>query len=235
MLEEAGKIRLERFLKNQPATTVLALEQRMQAAVSVDGKTRFLAGRMDRVDRREGNIIILDYKTGKVHRPDLAVWEDEDLWQRLRNWQGEDDDTLERLAQAMPSVQLPAYLYVYSRTALSGITLPGASLSGITLSGASLSDNTLSGSPHPADVSPAIQTGYGEPAHDAGWVELRNEGKELFLLGPRMEDDTRETIIHTRIPQLMEFLFRHMEHAPAYRPIRGKHCQWCACANCCSV
>lgn len=235
MLEEAGKIRLERFLKNQPATTVLALEQRMQAAVSVDGKTRFLAGRMDRVDRREGNIIILDYKTGKVHRPDLAVWEDEDLWQRLRNWQGEDDDTLERLAQAMPSVQLPAYLYVYSRTALPGITLPGITLSGITLSGASLSGSTQPGSTQPADASPPIQTGYGEPAHDAGWVELRSEGKELFLLGPKMEDDTRETIIHTRIPQLMEFLFRHMEHAPAYRPIRGKHCQWCACANCCSV
>ncbi|GFM35675.1 PD-(D/E)XK nuclease family protein [Desulfovibrio psychrotolerans] len=220
MLEEAGKIRLERFLKNQPATTVLALEQRMQAAVSVNGNTRFLAGRMDRVDSRDGNIIILDYKTGKVHRPHLAVWDDEDLWKRLRNWQGADDDTLERLAQAMPSVQLPAYLHVYSRTGMSGTSLPGIDQSGITQSG---------------NVSSGIQTGSGDPVHDAGWVELRNEGKELFLLGTQMDDDTRETIIHTRIPQLMEFLFRHMEQAPVYRPIRGKHCQWCACANCCSV
>lgn len=196
MLEAAGRQRLASFLENQPETVVEALEQRYQATVDVDGKTRLLAGRVDRVDVRDGRTFILDYKTGKVNRPNPAIWEDEALWCRLRDWSNEDDDTLSLLAESLHSVQLPAYLYLYPR---------------------------------------AVQSGSPLPVADAGWVELRNTGREVFLLGEGTSDEIRDTIINVQIPLLITFLFRHLENAPVYRPRRGKHCDWCTCANCCSV
>lgn len=196
MLEAAGRKRLASFIDNQPETHIAALEQRFQAEIAVDGRTRLIAGRMDRVDEREGQTVILDYKTGKVSRPNPGIWEDDTLWSRLRCWQGEDDDTLALLAQKLPSVQLPAYLYIYPR---------------------------------------GVRQGAPLPVGDAGWVELRNNGKEVLLLGTGTEDDMRETVINEQIPLLMEFLFRHMETVPSYRPNRGRHCDWCPCANCCSV
>ncbi|UZP68042.1 PD-(D/E)XK nuclease family protein [Desulfovibrio mangrovi] len=196
MLEAAGRKRLASFIDHQPETWVVALEQRYEAEVAVDGKTRRLAGRMDRVDEREGQTVILDYKTGKVSRPNPDIWGDDMLWSRLRCWQGEDDDTLALLAGKLPSVQLPAYLYIYPR---------------------------------------GVRQGAPLPVGDAGWVELRSNGKEVLLFGPGTEEDVREAVIGQQIPLLMEFLFRHMETVPFYRPNRGKHCAWCTCANCCSV
>ncbi len=205
MLHAAGRHHLKTFLTEQPSTTVLALEHQLRATVETPNGPRHLTGRIDRMDQRDNGILILDYKTGRVNRPNPQLWDDASLWQRVRNWQGEDDDTLSLLADTLHSVQLPVYLYLH----------------------------THSDQAHQ-------QTTTSLP--DAGWVELRGGGKEILLLGSANGADEdadaaarRATIIHEHIPLLVAFLFRHMETVPVYRPRRGPHCEWCSCANCCSM
>lgn len=191
MLETAGKERLTRFLKNQPETTIVSLEQQFHATVPVEGHSRFLAGRIDRIDEREGETIILDYKTGTVKSPVKDVWDNDTLWEKMATWK-DDTSTLPAVAEAMRSVQLPAYLYIYPHATSSDV-------------------------------------------FDAGWVELRDSGKEILLLGKSIDEETRETIITTQIPQLINFLFRHLENSSVFLPQPGHHCTWCTCRNCCSV
>lgn len=205
MLETAGPERLRRFLARQPdRTVVLHLEEAFTADVEVDGRTRRLGGRLDRVDRRGEGAVVLDYKTGSLRtvRPD--VWEDHGLWERVRTWEpaadrpltgqdeGSREDLLDELARRMPSVQLPCYIHLYGQAT-------------------------------------------GEDVHDAAWVELRDSGDERPLFGDGCDDAVRDEAISRHIPDLMRFLLRHMELAPAFVPRHGRHCDWCSCRKLCRV
>lgn len=199
MLEAAGKLRLAQFLQHQPETRIVSLEQACNAPVRLmDGSEApyRIAGRIDRVDERPEGIVILDYKTGSVNRPAPDVWEDDGFWHTLADWNGQDDDTLHDVAEALHSVQLPAYLYMYANSGVAGRT-----------------------------TAPA----------DAGWVELKRGGHETFLFGKETPPEVRADLLQQHIPLLISFLFNHMRTAPAFRPRRGRHCDWCTCANCCSV
>ena len=117
-LAETGRRRLTAFLEKQEPAVLLGLERSLDIAIQADGLSIPLKGTLDRVERRDGGVVILDYKTGGGKAPKPALWRDEDLWARLREYQGEADDPLlmRDVRDGVVSVQLPAYLHLFSRS-----------------------------------------------------------------------------------------------------------------------
>lgn len=191
MLETAGKERLRRFLSNQPRAKIDALEKRLIKTIDVDGKERSIAGIADRIDIRDNTRVILDYKTGNIHKPDNGLWNDEFLLAQLRTWDGDINDPLEQLSEKISNLQLPAYLYMMHNPQLSSTC-------------------------------------------DAGWVELKKDGKE-HLFFEKIDDELHDEIITEHIPLILQFMLRHIEKSPIIRPRKGRHCQWCTCTAGCSV
>lgn len=116
MLEAAGPLRLKSFLAAQPDDFLLVqVEARHAAPLKAAGRSHVLYGVLDRVDKRPEGEIILDYKTGRHPQVPAAFWRGDDLWERLDAWTPGAPDPLPELADALPSIQLPCYLYIYSR------------------------------------------------------------------------------------------------------------------------
>lgn len=114
MLEAAGPSRLRVFAAHQPEVLeVLALEQKLSAAIE-DGERHFcLEGKIDRLDNRASGMVVLDYKSGStVRQPHPSFWENETLWIAMEHWRAGQDDPLLELSQVLPSVQLPVYVYL---------------------------------------------------------------------------------------------------------------------------
>jgi len=80
-----------------------------------------LRGTLDRLDLREGGLVVLDYKTGQsLPRPRSGVWRDEALWARLTAWDPAKDagtGVLEELEDNLRGVQLPLYLWLAGQNA----------------------------------------------------------------------------------------------------------------------
>ena len=114
MLEAAGPARLRAFAAAQPEVLELLQLEHNVSAVFQEGKRRFtLEGKIDRLDRREQGLVILDYKSGSTSRqPHASFWSDESLWDAMTEWRPGKVDPLPDLARALPSIQLPAYLYM---------------------------------------------------------------------------------------------------------------------------
>ncbi len=114
MLEAAGPARLRAFAAAQPEVLELLQLEHNVSAVFQEGKRRFtLEGKIDRLDRREQGLVILDYKSGSTSRqPHASFWSDESLWDAMMEWRPGKADPLPDLARALPSIQLPAYLYM---------------------------------------------------------------------------------------------------------------------------
>lgn len=125
MLSVAGPERLVRFLRHQPEhTEILHLETRFETELTVRGRKRHLTGFLDRVDNRDGEAVILDYKTGRLKSWRTSTLTDENMWTALADavCEGADSariidpeqDLLPELAEKVPSLQLPCYLYLYA-------------------------------------------------------------------------------------------------------------------------
>jgi len=116
-LMEAGRYRLERFVAAQQPATLLGLEHPLETTLTVDGLTIPFKGRIDRVERREQGVIILDYKTGGALLPKTRFWQDMEFQDRLAGFmEGDmDADLLTDMADGVRSVQLPAYLHLYAQ------------------------------------------------------------------------------------------------------------------------
>jgi ATP-dependent helicase/nuclease subunit B len=115
MLRTAAPLRLHSFLQHQPALThILALEQAYTAPLTVQGHSFTLYGVLDRMDIRNGQAHILDYKTGAIKATHSAVWSDPLLQQRIaalsHDEKEPDAEDLQMLSALMPSVQLPCYI-----------------------------------------------------------------------------------------------------------------------------
>ena len=114
MLESAVPFRLQRFLAAQPELVrILALEQKIQVSLSLGGKRYTFTGQIDRLDRRDGRLHILDYKTGHIPRLDGSLWTDTEFFNRIAS--GLEDlqaipPLFEELRQRLPSLQLPCYI-----------------------------------------------------------------------------------------------------------------------------
>jgi ATP-dependent helicase/nuclease subunit B len=66
-LESAVNHRLRSYLRSLPETTrIEGLEQRHKASIATSLGDLGLTGKVDRIDLRDGRLVILDYKTGKV-------------------------------------------------------------------------------------------------------------------------------------------------------------------------
>ena len=124
MLEEAAPSILAALLEKHAGRVPLHLEESFSAPIMVDGETRTLAGVIDRVDDDNGLLRVLDYKTGFVPLIDRDVWRDDAFWRTLEDWRpgppdrepDREKDALALLARRFSSVQLPAYMYMYSRS-----------------------------------------------------------------------------------------------------------------------
>lgn len=126
-LAKAGRLRLADFLDGLPAARLLDLEGDHAASLPVSWPglpalpVLRLSGRLDRVDERDGRILVLDYKTGRgrAARPDPDLWTDRGFWDRLDGWspgRQADAPLLPELADRLKSVQLPLYLHLCART-----------------------------------------------------------------------------------------------------------------------
>ena len=224
MLQSAASIRLHAFLEAQIqlAPMPLAVEHFLEVPFYpvaeiggiitaqeprlYGGQALRLTGKLDRIDMREKGLVILDYKTGSIPRPDHGVWHNTALWQHMATWQPStpqhDAMALERVAAALPRVQLPFYLHLCSVARQTGqLTLV------------------------PEHV----------PLWDAAFVGLADFGEEHPLFAPYAEPETRLHAIHTQIPLLVSFLIRHMAESSVYFPRQGEHCLWCSCKKTCMI
>jgi hypothetical protein len=86
-LRAVGRERLRRFLASSPETTIVLLEQPVEAPLAVDGLGVRLGGVLDRVDQRPEGAVVLDYKTGSLAPPPLKAWSNDALWERVEAWE----------------------------------------------------------------------------------------------------------------------------------------------------
>ncbi len=116
MLQRTGRHRLSAFVAAMVPTTPLELETRLETPFSLGGETYKLRGDVDRVDRREDGLWVLDYKTGGQRKPKPKFWDDETLWDWIECQNpAEDTSLLPKLAASLESIQLPLYLYLYKQ------------------------------------------------------------------------------------------------------------------------
>lgn len=120
MFSMAAPRRLEGYLRHQPEATILELEYPLTQTLRCNGRDYTFRGRLDRLDKREHGLCIVDYKTGIINSPAGDLWDDEALFQRMarvhddrlspeerRELAGEAFDLL---AEKLRMIQLPAYL-----------------------------------------------------------------------------------------------------------------------------
>lgn len=125
MLEQIGERQLKRYLENQKKATIIReLEKPVSAQLEFNGQKYLFEGRIDRLDEREGQAIILDYKSGKnVPTPVDGFWAKQSLFDRLEQYvrdndqfDSKGDELLAELLANLSSVQLPLYLLMLEAT-----------------------------------------------------------------------------------------------------------------------
>ena len=216
MLEEATPVRLQRFLDNQPpSTTIIVLEEQLDAKLSLAGGEYSFTGIMDRIDLRDGFVHILDYKTGSLKKHDGSLWGDILFFRRVENL-----FTALRLIQAngeSADGQLPAII-------------DGQLLEDME----TLFDDMRPRLPSlqlPCYVSMAAGSKLG-PVGDAALVELRDAGKEYPLFGGLVDEDLANAIIYCHTA--LSLVLLHMNNAPAFVARPDRHCDWCPYASLCA-
>lgn len=65
-----------------------------------------------------------------------------------------------------------------------------------------------------------------QPANTA-WIELRDKGEEKPFFGARTPQDQRLEAIRRAVPEVVEFLIRHMLTAKHLAAAPGPYCRWC--------
>ncbi len=119
-LARAGQNRLSLFLKNLKPTIIVELESDSKAIMNLDDFPVSVHGRIDRVDRRAGERHVLDYKTGRLHLPKKAFWNDESIWAPIMDdpqaMYFDGVPLFEKIKSEADSLQLPLYLIMDHHT-----------------------------------------------------------------------------------------------------------------------
>ncbi|WP_165077501.1 MULTISPECIES: PD-(D/E)XK nuclease family protein [unclassified Desulfovibrio] len=205
MLEASVPVRMRKFLEHQPGETqIVALERRIDADLSLAGRPYAFTGIIDRLDRRDGLLHVLDYKTGGIKRHAPGLWTDSPFFARaaelcamVDSAGGEPDaetmagldGAFEALRERLPSMQLPAYVAL-------------------------------------------LEAREGDAVGDAALVELRFQGKEHSLFGPLLDDELACARADCKLA--LALLLRHMEYAPRFDARPDAHCTWCPYAPLCA-
>ncbi|NCB22405.1 MAG: PD-(D/E)XK nuclease family protein [Deltaproteobacteria bacterium] len=216
MLEEATPVRLQRFLDNQPpSTTIIVLEEQLDAKLSLAGGEYSFTGIMDRIDLRDGFVHILDYKTGNLKKHDGSLWGDilffrrvENLFAALRLIEANGESTGVQLPEIIDGQLLEdmEILFDELRPRLPSLQLP-------------------------CYVSMAAGSKLG-PVGDAALVELRDAGKEYPLFGGLVDEDLATAIIYCH--SALSLVLLHMNNTPAFVARPDRHCDWCPYASLCA-
>ncbi len=116
MLLKSVKFRLSKYIENHPVETrLLFLEKEFKRKITiVDIKDIELCGKIDRIDLRDNNYIILDYKTGytnkvnidKALKLDVRIYKEKNIF---------DYEVLKEIATKLPDFQLPMYVYLFAK------------------------------------------------------------------------------------------------------------------------
>ena len=250
-LRRITPLRLQNYLGNQPdSVKVLALESEVDAELAMpDGSVFRLTGRLDRLDERpfpqlqsveleqdgesfaeasgtrfetpEKGLVILDYKTGKLHHPAKGFWRNHALWNQIfaafgnragennrpdaqKSWNERRALMREIAGQLNRNIQLPLYMYLLRHGRLDrakGLVCDARF--------------------DTKDVMNAV------------WIELRDKGQEHYMLD---EEDLLDLpcILDEKLPALLGFILQHMKDAPALESERGDHCAYCPYESICS-
>lgn len=116
MLSAAVPLRFQKFVEALPESSVLVgVEQDIDASLVFRSGEQKFCGVMDRLDRRDGKVHILDYKTGSIALESSTFWLERDLFDRLLVQEESDDaagadSLLGEVRALVPSVQLLCYL-----------------------------------------------------------------------------------------------------------------------------
>ncbi|BBD07225.1 PD-(D/E)XK nuclease family protein [Desulfovibrio ferrophilus] len=70
----------------------------------------------------------------------------------------------------------------------------------------------------------------GAAPHNAAWVELRDNGQERSLFGPKVGEETRETAVCEYAPAMVRFVVRHMLSCSRFEAMPGPRCTYCSYA-----
>ena len=119
MLEVTATRRIWKYVTEQPDTEILALEEPCERSFPLgDVPPATIKGKLDRLDRREGMLHVIDYKTGHLHLPDTNLWTDASLFREVGELlsckkpppRADLDALYGQLRDRLRSVQLPAYI-----------------------------------------------------------------------------------------------------------------------------
>lgn len=122
MLEVLGETKFARYAENFPEDAVpLLLEHDLSASLDVGGRPFRLKGRMDRLDRRDAGLVVVDYKTGRqLHTVSSELWkntaffEEAEALVRSATMDARDRERVNALFRELcrraGSVQLPCYV-----------------------------------------------------------------------------------------------------------------------------
>ncbi|MBI5519758.1 MAG: PD-(D/E)XK nuclease family protein [Desulfovibrio sp.] len=196
----AGRERLGRFAANLPSTTVRALELPVLTRVALGG----MEGAVLADVALQGRIDRVDERTGE--RTDDRAGAHMVLDYKTGGIKGSaqawlDGDLFQRMAAAAPGS--PEAEQLYRELAESGL------------------DVQLPLYLHLLSQTPGYDPG------EAAWVELKSDGSEKPLFGPKVEPEDRTAVIADRAPALVRFTLSHLLAAPELPALPGRHCDWC--------
>lgn len=123
LLEIVAPRAFKKFLEEQPEKTeVVAVEKNFDAKLNIGDTNTRLYGVMDRLDRRDGGLCLLDYKTGRIKEPQTDLWQDEEFFLELSRycqnnapWDDEAEGLYAKLIERLPSCQLPCYVVMLKK------------------------------------------------------------------------------------------------------------------------
>ena len=198
----AARERLRRFLLATPATTVAALEHRVETQLCTAGLTIRLHGQIDRIDTRDDGAgvaghVVLDYKTGTVKDGGSEAWLDAELFARLDACAPGTKDAaalLAELAERGLDVQLPLYLHLLAAS---------------------------------KEWRP-VNAAWVALKSDGAERPFFPDGEGHNQVGPdHVGPEERGIVIQQRVPALVGFLLAHLLAATEFPARSGRHCDWC--------
>ena len=223
MLEAQAIRKLDKYIHNQPDDSrPILLEAELRATISVCNRDISLMGRIDRMDRREHGLVVLDYKTGHINNVDARLWDMDDFFDKVdalasaSTLDVRDHELLEELFQTLrqnaSSIQLPCYVTICR------------------------SENR-----HLRLASNTPDAWPDAPFRNAAFVALAEKGQEIPIDTRRRKSKAsceelaeRHALVLNRCPNLVELVLMHMHNARELVQMGDpRRCAWCTYARLC--